>query len=77
MRGILFSWMQQIEKLNAFKNNNAADFSLHAIFDLSTGLELQSANYGHLQMDLVALYLLVLVQMTTGGVQVRKNLFLD
>jgi hypothetical protein len=71
MRGILFAWMQQIDKLNAFKANNSPEFALHSRFDLVTGLEIASSNYGHLQMDMVGLYLLVLVQMTTGGVQVR------
>ncbi|KAI6175597.1 Phosphorylase b kinase regulatory subunit [Aphelenchoides bicaudatus] len=70
MRGILFSWMQQIGKLNSFKSNNSPEFALHARFDLQTGLEIQSTTFGNLQMDLVGLYLLVLVQLTTGGVQV-------
>jgi hypothetical protein len=70
MRGILFSWMQQVEKLNSFKSNNSPEFALHARFDLQTGLEISSANFGNLQMDLIGLYLLVLVQLTTGGVQV-------
>ncbi|CAD5219602.1 unnamed protein product [Bursaphelenchus okinawaensis] len=69
MRGILFSWMQQTEKLNAFKSHNSSEFSLHSRFDLQTGLEIHGS-YNHLQMDLVALYLLTLVQLTMGGVQI-------
>ncbi|KAI6223548.1 Phosphorylase b kinase regulatory subunit [Aphelenchoides fujianensis] len=67
MRGILFSWMQQ---LNAFKQNNAPEFALHARFCLSTGLEMPTTTFGHLQMDLVGLFILVLVQLTTAGTQV-------
>uniref|UniRef100_A0AC35G3F3 Phosphorylase b kinase regulatory subunit n=1 Tax=Panagrolaimus sp. PS1159 TaxID=55785 RepID=A0AC35G3F3_9BILA len=69
MRGILFCWMQQIEKLNKFKDNNSPEFALHARFDLQTGLEIAS-KYNHLQMDIVALYILALVEMTGGGVQI-------
>lgn len=70
MRGILFSWMQQVDKLDSFKSNNSPEFALHSRFDLQNGLELPSNGFGHLQMDLVGLYLLVLVELTTGGVQV-------
>uniref|UniRef100_A0A1I7YF00 Phosphorylase b kinase regulatory subunit n=1 Tax=Steinernema glaseri TaxID=37863 RepID=A0A1I7YF00_9BILA len=73
MRGILFSWMQQAEKLNMFKEKNTPEYALHSRFDLATGTELKTPNdhfYGHLQMDLIALYLLALVQMIAGGVQI-------
>ncbi|CAI4231872.1 unnamed protein product [Auanema sp. JU1783] len=70
MRGILFCWMQQADTLSLFKSNNSPEYALHARFDLQTGAILTSPtdkHYGHLQMDLVALYLLALVQMTSGG----------
>ncbi|VDL69748.1 unnamed protein product [Nippostrongylus brasiliensis] len=73
MRGILFCWMQQSESLNAFKSNNSAEHALHARFDLHTGMCLNRPNenlYGHMQMDLVALYLLTLVQMIASGAKV-------
>lgn len=71
MRGIMFSWMQQCEMLNQFKAKNFVECALHARFCLSTGMVLSSSkDYGHLQMDLIALYLLALVQMTAGGVQI-------
>uniref|UniRef100_A0AC34QWD7 Phosphorylase b kinase regulatory subunit n=1 Tax=Panagrolaimus sp. JU765 TaxID=591449 RepID=A0AC34QWD7_9BILA len=69
MRGILFCWMQQIDKLNKFKDNNSPEFALHARFDLQTGLEVNSP-FHHLQMDIVALYILALVEMTAGGIQI-------
>lgn len=70
MRGILFSWMQQVDKLDKFKVNNAPEFALHSRFDLQTGMSLTTPNdklYGHLQMDLIALFLLALVQMISAG----------
>uniref|UniRef100_A0A914R643 Phosphorylase b kinase regulatory subunit n=1 Tax=Parascaris equorum TaxID=6256 RepID=A0A914R643_PAREQ len=73
MRGIMFAWMQQLDNLNKFKDKNSPEYALHSRFDLHTGMMLQSPNdksYGHLQMDLIALYLLALIQMTAGGVQV-------
>ncbi|CAG9539143.1 unnamed protein product [Cercopithifilaria johnstoni] len=73
MRGIMFCWMQQLNNLNRFKENISPEFALHACFDLHTGMVLETPSekkYGHLQMDLVALYLLALVQMTAAGIQV-------
>uniref|UniRef100_A0A7I4YMH8 Phosphorylase b kinase regulatory subunit n=3 Tax=Haemonchus contortus TaxID=6289 RepID=A0A7I4YMH8_HAECO len=73
MRGILFCWMQQSESLNAFKSNNSAEHALRARFDLHTGMCLNRPNeglYGHMQMDLVALYLLVLVEMIASGAKI-------
>uniref|UniRef100_A0A1I7VHF3 Phosphorylase b kinase regulatory subunit n=1 Tax=Loa loa TaxID=7209 RepID=A0A1I7VHF3_LOALO len=72
MRGIMFCWMQQLDNLNHFKENISPEFSLHACFDLHTGMVLPTSNekkFGHLQMDLIALYLLALVQMTAAGIQ--------
>ncbi|VDM97152.1 unnamed protein product, partial [Thelazia callipaeda] len=73
MRGIMFCWMQQLDNLNHFKENNSPEFALHSCFHLHTGMALKESNnknYGHLQMDLIALYLLALVQMTAAGIQV-------
>ncbi|KAI6236314.1 Phosphorylase b kinase regulatory subunit [Aphelenchoides besseyi] len=70
MRGILFSWMQQVDKINAFKTNHLPEFALHARFCLQTGLEIPSTTFGHLQMDLIGLYILILVKMTVAGTQV-------
>ncbi|TMS39891.1 hypothetical protein L596_006347 [Steinernema carpocapsae] len=73
MRGILYCWMSQAEKLSLFKEKNAPEYALHSRFDLTTGEELKTPTdhfYGHLQMDLIALYILALVQMTAGGVQI-------
>ena len=61
--------MQQVGKLNNFKDNNSPEFALHSRFDLQTGGEIQT-QFPHLQMDLIALYILVLVEMTVGGAQI-------
>ncbi|KAI3418866.1 hypothetical protein GPALN_007966 [Globodera pallida] len=70
MRGVLFCWMQQVEKLNCFKMNNSPEFALHSRFDLQTGAELGNAPFPHLQMDLIALFILILVEMTVAGTQI-------
>ncbi|VDN59284.1 unnamed protein product [Dracunculus medinensis] len=73
LRGILFCWMQQLDDLNNFKEKNSSEYALHARFDLHTGMILPSPEekmFGHLQMDLIALYLLTLVELIAGGVQV-------
>uniref|UniRef100_A0A0N5A3W4 Phosphorylase b kinase regulatory subunit n=1 Tax=Parastrongyloides trichosuri TaxID=131310 RepID=A0A0N5A3W4_PARTI len=69
LRGILNCWMNQIDKVNDFKEKNAPEYALHSRFDLHTGEPLQQS-FEHLQMDLVALYILAIVEMTTGGVQI-------
>ena len=50
--------------------NNSPEFALHSRFDLQTGAESSSAPFPHLQMDLIALFILVLVEMTVAGAQV-------
>lgn len=71
MRGILFAWMRQtVDKLEPFKTNQNPTHALHSKFDLNTGLALPDSNYGHLQIDVVSLYLLFLVQMINSGLQI-------
>ncbi|CAJ0601597.1 unnamed protein product [Cylicocyclus nassatus] len=73
MRGILFCWMQQSAKLDAFKSNISPENALHARFDLHSGMTLNRPHeqqYGHMQMDLVALYILALVEMIASGAKV-------
>uniref|UniRef100_A0A0N5B1Z4 Phosphorylase b kinase regulatory subunit n=1 Tax=Strongyloides papillosus TaxID=174720 RepID=A0A0N5B1Z4_STREA len=69
MRGILNCWMNQIDKVNDFKAKNTPEYALHSRFDLKTGDPI-SEEFEHLQMDLVALYILALVEMTAAGVQI-------
>jgi len=71
MRGILACWMRQSRKLEEWKNTQNMDMSLHSIFCLKTGKEVKStAEFNHLQLDIVSLYLIYLVQMITSGLQI-------
>ncbi|XP_074596795.1 putative phosphorylase b kinase regulatory subunit beta isoform X2 [Brevipalpus obovatus] len=72
MRGILFAWMRQSkDKVEMFKTNQSPSHAIHSKFNLNTGLPLTNCpNYGHLQIDVVSLYLLLLVQMISSGLQI-------
>ncbi|KAG0711404.1 putative phosphorylase b kinase regulatory subunit beta [Chionoecetes opilio] len=71
MRGILTCWMRQCKHVENFKKGQQPKFALHAKFHLLTGEEVISSDeYGHLQIDIVSLYLLFLVQMITSGLQI-------
>ncbi|XP_054160687.1 probable phosphorylase b kinase regulatory subunit beta isoform X2 [Oppia nitens] len=71
MRGILFVWMRQSkDKVEPFKTNQSPKHALHSKVNLNTGLSLNDNTYGHLQIDVVSLYLLFLVQMITSGLQI-------
>ncbi|MCL4124235.1 UNVERIFIED_CONTAM: hypothetical protein GTU68_045867, partial [Idotea baltica] len=71
MRGILNCWMRQTDKVEKFKKGQHPKYALHSKFHPLTGGEVYSSEeYGHLQIDIVSLYLLFLVQMTTSGLQI-------
>lgn len=72
MRGVLFAWMRQTKThLEPFKTNQSPRHAIHSKFSLNTGLPLaDTSNYGHLQIDVVSLYLLFLVQMINSGLQI-------
>lgn len=71
MRGILFCWFRQADKIESFKNNQSTNHALHTVFDLHTGDPLYKDNeYAHLQIDVPSLYILFLVQMITSGLQI-------
>uniref|UniRef100_A0A914XRT9 Phosphorylase b kinase regulatory subunit n=1 Tax=Plectus sambesii TaxID=2011161 RepID=A0A914XRT9_9BILA len=71
MRGILFCWMLQADRLEQFKQRNTVELSLHSKFDFATGMPIATTDeYNHLQMDIVALFLIALVEMTSGGAQI-------
>lgn len=72
MRGVLFAWMRQTKShLEPFKTNQSPKDAIHSKFNLNTGLPLTDiAHYGHLQIDVVSLYLLFLVQMINSGLQI-------
>lgn len=71
MRGILACWMRETSKLEAWKSQQSPDQALHSIFSLHTGEEVEStAEYNHMQLDCVSLYLLYLVQMISSGLEI-------
>ncbi|XP_045149554.1 phosphorylase b kinase regulatory subunit beta isoform X3 [Echinops telfairi] len=74
MRGILYCYMRQADKVQQFKQDPRPTTSLHSIFNVYTGDELFSyEEYGHLQINTVSLYLLYLVEMISSGLQIIYN----
>lgn len=75
MRGLLSAMMQQKDKVEKFKSTQNPCDSLHAKFSSSTGQAVvKDHEWGHLQIDAISLYLLVLAQMTASGkIQIKKN----
>ncbi|RWS29536.1 putative phosphorylase b kinase regulatory subunit beta-like protein [Leptotrombidium deliense] len=70
-RGVLFAWMRQSkDKVEPFKTNQSPKHALHSKFNLNTGLPFPEGQYGHLQIDVVSLYLLLLVQLINSGLQI-------
>ena len=68
MRGLLVSMMQQKDKLEKFKISQNPLDALHAKYSSSTGATVVTdAGWGHLQIDAISLYLLILSQMTASG----------
>ncbi|XP_008550075.1 probable phosphorylase b kinase regulatory subunit alpha isoform X2 [Microplitis demolitor] len=75
MRGLLMAMMQQKDKVEKFKITQNPLDALHAKYSASTGQTVVGDNeWGHLQIDAVSLYLLILAQMTASGLQIVFNL---
>ncbi|XP_030754514.1 probable phosphorylase b kinase regulatory subunit alpha [Sitophilus oryzae] len=75
MRGLLMAMMQQKEKVERFKQTQNPLDSLHAKYCSQTGQIVVGDNeWGHLQIDAISLYLLVLAEMTASGLQIVFNL---
>lgn len=71
MRGIMFCWMRQADKVELFKHSQSAKTALHSKFHIVSGSPVAGdEEYKHLQIDCVGLYLLFLVQMITSGLQI-------
>uniref|UniRef100_A0A452RFG7 Phosphorylase b kinase regulatory subunit n=1 Tax=Ursus americanus TaxID=9643 RepID=A0A452RFG7_URSAM len=74
MRGILYCYMRQADKVQQFKQDPRPATCLHSVFNVHTGDEvLSSEEYGHLQINTVSLYLLYLVEMISSGLQIIYN----
>lgn len=69
------SMMQQKDKVEQFKITQNPLDALHAKYSSITGQSVVKDNeWGHLQIDAISLYLLVLAQMTAAGLQIVFSL---
>ncbi|XP_037604894.1 phosphorylase b kinase regulatory subunit beta isoform X5 [Sebastes umbrosus] len=74
MRGILYCYMRQADKVEQFKQDPSPSKCLHSVFHIDTGDEVHSySDYHHLQIDAVSLFLLYLVEMICSGLQIIYN----
>ncbi|XP_071369559.1 phosphorylase b kinase regulatory subunit beta-like, partial [Centroberyx affinis] len=74
MRGILYCYMRQSDKVEQFKQDPSPSKCLHSMFNVDTGDEVHSnSDYSHLQIDAVSLFLLYLVEMICSGLQIIYN----
>ncbi|XP_019587424.1 phosphorylase b kinase regulatory subunit beta isoform X2 [Rhinolophus sinicus] len=74
MRGVLYCYMRQADKVQQFKQDPRPTTCLHSVFNAQTGDEILSCEeYGHLQINAVSLYLLYLVEMISSGLQIIYN----
>ncbi|XP_057231651.1 phosphorylase b kinase regulatory subunit beta isoform X3 [Malurus melanocephalus] len=74
MRGILYCYMRQSDKVQKFKQDPKPSACLHSVFCARTGDEVFShEDYGHLQINAVSLFLLYLVEMISSGLQIIYN----
>lgn len=75
MRGLLMSMMRQKEKVERFKITQNPLDSLHAKYSSKNGqVVVRDDEWGHLQIDAISLYLLILAQMTASGLQIVFSL---
>ncbi|XP_041973417.1 probable phosphorylase b kinase regulatory subunit alpha isoform X4 [Aricia agestis] len=75
MRGLLMAMMQQKDKVEKFKTTQHPLDSLHAKYSSITGgTVVKDDDWGHLQIDAISLYLLILAQMTASGLQIVFSL---
>lgn len=75
MRSLLNCMMRQVDKLERFKKTQSTNDALHAKFNLRTcGAVVGDKDWGHLQLDAVGLFLLMLSQMTASGMSLVYSL---
>ncbi|CAK9304381.1 unnamed protein product [Gordionus sp. m RMFG-2023] len=75
MRSLLVCFLKQRDKLEKFKYSQSTKDSFHAKFNAHTmNTIVQDFQWGHLQIDAISLYLLILAQMTASGLQLIFNL---
>ncbi|MGL4609869.1 MAG: glycoside hydrolase family 15 protein [Trueperaceae bacterium] len=75
MRGLLVAMMQQAPKVEAFKKSQNPLDALHAKYNTATGdTVVPDDAWGHLQLDATSLYLLMLAQMISSGLDIIHTL---
>ncbi|XP_014485111.1 PREDICTED: probable phosphorylase b kinase regulatory subunit alpha isoform X2 [Dinoponera quadriceps] len=75
MRGLLMAMMQQKDKVEKFKSTQNPHDALHAKYSsVNCQTVVGDTEWGHLQIDAISLYLLILAQMTASGLQIIFNL---
>nr|MDQ2695426.1 glycoside hydrolase family 15 protein [Pseudomonadota bacterium] len=71
MRGLLVAMMRQSAKVERFKSTQNPLDALHAKYDTRSGEPVVGDDqWGHLQLDATALFLLMLAQMTASGLRI-------
>ncbi|XP_052004986.1 phosphorylase b kinase regulatory subunit beta isoform X3 [Xyrauchen texanus] len=74
MRGIMYCYMRQSDKVEKFKQDPNPSTCLHSIFNVHTGDEVYAyKEFSHLQIDALSLFLLYLVEMICSGLQIIYN----
>uniref|UniRef100_A0A8C4Q9C7 Phosphorylase b kinase regulatory subunit n=1 Tax=Eptatretus burgeri TaxID=7764 RepID=A0A8C4Q9C7_EPTBU len=74
VRGVLYCYMRQADKVEQFKRHPSPTKCLHSVFDAHTGdAVLDYKDYGHLQIDALSLFLLFLVEMIASDLQIIYN----
>ncbi|AFZ59131.1 glycoside hydrolase family 15 protein [Anabaena cylindrica FACHB-243] len=75
MRGLLFAMMRQAHKVETFKHTQSLLDGLHAKYNTATGdIVVGDDEWGHLQLDATSIFLLMLAQMTAGGLSIIYTL---
>ncbi|CAI5445547.1 unnamed protein product [Caenorhabditis angaria] len=74
MQSVMECMMRQADKVELFKKFQRPLDALHSKFSVNTkGTVCGDADWGHLQMDAVSLFLLTLAQITASGLQIVRN----
>ena len=74
MRGLLAAMMKQAHKVEAFKRTNNPLDALHAKYDTRTGdAVVGDDEWGHLQLDATALFVLFVAQMRAAGLTIVRT----
>ncbi|MGF1515087.1 MAG: glycoside hydrolase family 15 protein [Elainellaceae cyanobacterium] len=75
MRGLLYAMMKQADKVERFKVTQAPIDSLHAKYHPVSGDPVVGDDeWGHLQIDAISIYLLMLAQMIASGLNIIQTL---